>query len=86
MTEPLHALCVAVPEPAWTLVEERPEETVHCSEVECTPGDWRKDAWPLRYLVLRLRKKQGQLFAIGADTKYLAVVTNRAGAVADLLR
>jgi len=77
MTEPLHALCVAVPEPAWTLFEERPDETVHCSEVEFTPGDWRKDAWPLRYLALRIRKRQGQLFASGSDTKYLAVVSNR---------
>ncbi len=86
MTEPLHALCGAVPEPAWTLWEERPAETVHCSEVEFTPGDWRKDAWPLRYLVLRIRKKQGQLFGTGADTKYLAVVSNRAGEVAALVR
>ncbi len=86
MTEPLHALCVAVPEPAWTLLEERPDETVHCSEVEFTPGDWRKDAWPLRYLVLRIRKQQGQLFGTGADTKYLAVVSNRAGEVAALVR
>ncbi|MBI4540288.1 MAG: transposase [Gemmatimonadetes bacterium] len=86
MTEPLRALCVAVPEPAWTLLEERPDETVHCSEVAFTPGDWRKDAWPLRYLVLRIRKQQGQLFGTGADTKYLAVVSNRAGEVAALLR
>ena len=86
MTEPLRALCVAVPEPAWTLLEERPDETVHCSEVEFTPGDWRKDAWPLRYLVLRIRKQQGQLFGTGADTKYLAVVSNRAGEVAALVR
>lgn len=69
MTEPLHAVCAAVPEPAWALFEERPDETVHCTEVEFTPGDWRKEAWPLRYLVLRIRKKQGQLFATGLATK-----------------
>jgi hypothetical protein len=86
MTEPLHAVCAAVPEPAWALFEERPDETVHCTEVEFTPGDWRKDAWPLRYLVLRIRKKQGQLFATGLATKYLAVVSNRAGEVAALIR
>src|SRR5271157_3154671 len=34
-------------------------------------------AEPLRYIALRLRKKQGQLFASGADTKYLALVSNR---------
>jgi hypothetical protein len=86
MTEPLRAVCAAVRERAWEAVEDRADETVHCAEVEFTPGDWRKDAWPLRYLALRFRKKQGALFASGADTKYLAVVTNRAGAVADLIR
>jgi hypothetical protein len=86
MTEPLHALCTAVPETDWALLEERPAETVRCAEVEFTPGDWPKAAWPLRYLVLQIRKTQGQLFAAGYDTKYLAVVTNRAGAVADLIR
>jgi hypothetical protein len=77
MTEPLRERCATVREPAWTRFEERADETVHCTEVEFTPGDWRKDAWPLRYLVLRIRKKQGQLFGTGADTKYLAVVSNR---------
>jgi len=77
MTEPLHAVCAAVREPAWEAFEERPNETVDCSEVEFFPGDWRKDAEPLRYVALRIRKRQGQLFASGADTKYLAIVSNR---------
>ena len=77
MTEPLHAVCAVVPEEAWQPFEDRPDETVACTEVEFFPGDWRKDAEPLRYLALRIRKKQGQLFATGADTKYLAVVSNR---------
>ena len=86
MTEPLHARCTAVPESAWELLEARAEETVRCAEVEFTPGDWPKDAWPLRYLVLQIRKLQGRLFAAGYDTKYLAVVTNRTGAGAALIR
>jgi hypothetical protein len=77
MTEQLHAVCAAVPEPAWQLCEDRPDETVHCTEVACFPGDWPKQAQPLRYVALRLRKKQGELFASGADTKYLALVSNR---------
>ncbi len=77
MTEALHAVCAAVREPAWEAFEERPDETVACTEVEFFPGDWRKDAEPLRYLALRMRKRQGQLFASGSDTKYLAVVSNR---------
>jgi hypothetical protein len=77
MTAALHAVCAAVPEAAWVLFEERPDETVHCTEVEFFPGDWRKEAEPLRYVALRMRKRQGQLFASGSDTKYLAVVSNR---------
>jgi hypothetical protein len=77
MTRELHAVCAAVAEPAWQLFEDRPDETVHCTDVEFTPGTWKKDALPLRYVALRLRKKQGQLFASGADTKYLAIVSNR---------
>jgi Transposase DDE domain group 1 len=86
MTEPLRALCTAVPEAQWTLVEERADETVAGAEVEFTPGDWPKAATPLRYLALRIRKKQGRLFAAGYDTKYLAVVTNRPGQLAELIR
>ena len=86
MTEALHTRCTAVPEAAWELLEARAEETVRCAEVEFTPGDWPKDAWPLRYLVLQIRKTQGRLFSAGYDTKYLAVVTNRAGAAAELIR
>jgi DDE family transposase len=77
MTQDLHQVCAAVPEAAWQLCEERPDETVHCAEVEFTPGNWPKRAQPLRYVALRIRKKQGQLFASGADTKYLALVSNR---------
>ncbi len=77
MTQDLHAVCAAVAEATWQLCEDRPDETVHCTEVEFVPGDWKKDAQPLRYLALRIQKKQGQLFASGADTKYLALVSNR---------
>jgi len=77
MTAQLHEVCAAAHEATWQLVEDRPEETVHCAEVAFTPGDWPKTAEPLRYVALRFRKKQGQLFASGADTKYLALVSNR---------
>jgi hypothetical protein len=77
MTQELHAVCAAVRERAWVLVEDRPDEAVHCAEVEFVPGDWPKLAAPLRYVALRLRTRQGQLFAHGTDTKYLAIVSNR---------
>ena len=77
MTEPLRRVCEAVSEQAWTLCDDRPTETVMCADVELAPGDWPKDAEPLRYVALRIRKKQGHLFGGGGDTKYLAVVSNR---------
>jgi hypothetical protein len=77
MTTDLRKVCAAAPEAAWQLFEERPHESVHCTEVEFTPGDWKKDAPPLRYVALRIRKRQGELFASGTDTKYLALVSNR---------
>ncbi len=77
MGEGLRRVCAAVPEPSWQLYEERATETVMCADVEFTPGDWPKDAEPLRYVALRIKKRQGQLFASGYETKYLAVVSNR---------
>lgn len=86
MTTELRAVCEAVPEGQWELFEERVDETVHWCEVEFTPGEWSKDAWPLRYLVRRIHKRQGFLFANGGDTKYLAITTNREGRGSDLIR
>lgn len=77
MGEDLRAACEQLPQTAWVLVDDRVEEMVSCAEVEFTPGNWKKDAQPLRYVAVRIRKKQGLLFAAGHDTKYLAVVSNR---------
>ncbi len=77
MTPELRMKCAAIRECHWVLVEDRAEESVHAAEVEFTPGDWPKDAKPLRYVAVRIRKTQGCLLAAGYDTKYLAVVSNR---------
>lgn len=77
MTPELRTKCAAIRERHWVLVEDRAAERVHAAEVEFTPGDWPKDAKPLRYVAVRIRKQQGLLFAAGYDTKYLAVVSNR---------
>jgi hypothetical protein len=77
MTQELHLLCTRVAEPEWQMVDERADETVCCAEVEFTPGHWSKDAEPLRYVAVRIKKRQGLLFSSGYDVKYLAVVSNR---------
>jgi hypothetical protein len=70
---------------AWTLLEERVTEGVDVAEVEFTPGDWPKQAAPLRDVALRVRPTQGALF--GEPVKYLAIVSNRATpAAAELVR
>ena len=67
MTKELQAVCKATTV-EWTLFEDRVDETVDWAEVEFTPGDWPKDASPPRYVALRIRKKQGQLFESGFET------------------
>lgn len=77
MTRELREACAHVEPTSWDLVEERASETVEVADVEFTSGNWAKDAAPLRYVAMRMRAKQGRLFADGNDTRYLAVVTNR---------
>ena len=57
---------------------QRADETVCCADVEFTPGNWPKDSQPLRYVDVRIKKRQGFLFASGYEQKFLAVVSNRA--------
>jgi hypothetical protein len=77
MTPELSAVCRAVPEADWQLVEERSDATVSAADVEFTPGNWNRRAEPLRYVAVRIKKRQGLLFASGYDSLHLAVVTNR---------
>jgi hypothetical protein len=96
MTVDLRARCEAVLEaeaeqdrdlPRWQMLDDlRAEEFVEWAEVEFTPGDWPKSAQPLRYLVLRIQKRQGGLFSSGERHKYLGVVTNRKRDGAALIR
>jgi hypothetical protein len=86
MSKPLVALCKKVPEHDWQPLETRTRETVHVAEVAFAPGQWPKSAPPLRYLAVRFTPTQGEMFETGAGPKYLAVVTNRAGDAASLLR
>jgi hypothetical protein len=83
----LRKLCEQVPEDQWRLYEERAHEVVGYAEVEFAPGDWGHSAQPLRTIVLRVLKRQGQLFANGGDRLYLGVVTNdEATEAASLIR
>jgi hypothetical protein len=77
MTPELRAACAAVPEGQWALVDDRQTETVMGADVCFVPGHWPKTSSPLRYVALRISKKQPDLFDGGRELRYLAVVTNR---------
>ena len=76
MTRELRACCTAVANQRWALLDEREREQVDVAEVEFTPGDWPRDAWPLRYIALRFTPRQQELYESRGIT-YHAIVTNR---------
>ena len=78
MSEGLHAALLAVPAEAWQSAGEDPEVIRECAEVAYVPSEKaeKKDQQPLRYVGLRLRRKQGELFGDGTAVKHFAVVSN----------
>lgn len=82
MSQELRAAVVALPETAWTPYK-APGEPLDAerdwAEVPFVPSEpsEHKDRTPLRYLGIRIRPRQGTLFADGTEVKYFAVVTNR---------
>ena len=49
-----------------------------CAEVAFVPGERseKKDGQPLRYIAIRIGKKQGHLYDDGSRVRHFAVVTN----------
>jgi hypothetical protein len=79
MSHELAAAIRAVPESAWQPESEDGDAIRHWAEVPYVPSDgvFTKDRpAPPRYLALRITKKQGRLFADGAEIKHFAMVTN----------
>lgn len=82
MSPPLHAEILRLPETAWQLDRAEPDVIREWAEVPYVPddGDHRKGRPCVRrYLALRVRRRQGELFADGSTVKHFAIVTNRAG-------
>lgn len=82
MSPQLRAAIVALPNESWIPYQapgEEVDEQKDWAEVPYVPteGRERKEAQPLRYVAIRLRPRQGELFADGSEVKYFAVVTNR---------
>ncbi len=79
MSKNLRAAVESVPETSWALIKEETDAYREWAEVDFCPddGEHRKvGSVARRYLVIRIRKRQGSLFADGSDRKYFAVVTN----------
>jgi hypothetical protein len=76
MTRELRGYCTAVANRRWARLDTREREHVDVVEVEFTPGDWPRDAWPLRYIALRFTPRQQELLESRGVT-YHAVVSNR---------
>lgn len=76
MSEALHAAILEVP--AWRAYDEDAEEIRECADVPFVPGEKseHKDRQPLRYVAIRVRKKQRALFADGNSVRHFAVVSN----------
>ena len=79
MSPALRQAVEAVPEAEWPPYgNPDPEVFRECAEVPFVPTEAyeRKDTEPLRYVAVRIRKRQGALFADGSAVKHFAVVTN----------
>jgi hypothetical protein len=80
MSEALHAAIQAVPEGEWKPYgEPHPEETRECADVPFVPREKaeKKETPPLRYVAIRIRKKQGELFEDGTTVRHFALLSNR---------
>jgi hypothetical protein len=89
MSLPLHVEIMRLPETAWQLEHVEPDVIREWAEVPYVPvdGDHRKDRpWVRRYLAVRVRRCQGELFADGSTLKHFAIVTNREGDGLALIR
>jgi hypothetical protein len=79
LTEALHAAIEAVPEADWEPYgKPHAEEIRECAEVPFVPGEKaeKKETQPLRYVAIRIRKQQGELFEDGSRVRHFAVLSN----------
>ncbi len=80
MTPNLKKHIVWLPDHQWKPYREDAETVLECANVlNYWPEDEARpeDAGPLRYIAIRVRKRQNELFADGSEVKYFAVASNQ---------
>jgi hypothetical protein len=79
MSVQLRQAIEALPADAWQMwYAEKGAMIRECAEVPFTPSrkNEKKDSQPYRYLAVRIRHQQGELFEDGASVRHFCVVTN----------
>ncbi|MFY9675626.1 MAG: transposase, partial [Terriglobales bacterium] len=78
MNTVLHADIVRIPETRWQPYSDDATAIKECAEVDYVPEETAANRYreALRYVAIRIRKKQGELFADGGTVKHFAVATN----------
>lgn len=78
MNSALRGEIAAMAEGRWQPYYEDSRVIKECAEVDYVPEEKPENRYrePLRYVALRIRHKQGELFSDGSVVKYFAVVSN----------
>ncbi len=78
MSPQLKEAVVSVAPQSWQMMEEKGGVIRERAEVAYVPSrkSEQKDSRPYRYVAVRLRRLQGELFRDGASVRYFAVVSN----------
>jgi len=74
MTETLRNEIKSVGEEEWRSYDEDAHVTKECVELDYSPASAGRE--PRRYIAIRIRRKQGDLFDDGSSVKHFAVVSN----------
>lgn len=80
MTPNLKKHIARLPDHQWKEYREESQTVVECADVlNYWPEDEGRpeEAGPLRYIAIRVRKRQKELFADGSEVKYFAVASNQ---------
>jgi len=78
MSPQLRAVMEAVSDDSWSLMEDKRGVIREWAEIAYVPSrkSEKKDSRPYRYVAVRMRRQQGELFGDGASVRYFAVVSN----------